>query len=171
MRKPVLLTIVLLCTIIPLVRGESKTETLTLKFSQTDFSIVTNADGTTSIEDLSGKGYYLSSQAPGVPFFSESYAIPKGYVYKSHSLSTTQSAIKSPVTLAENPTPIPVSSQAVPIRSYVATSSVQQTSPIYPASPCKYIETSDYSKSSVLHLKFLHSTTYLTPKVCISSPR
>lgn len=144
---------------------------VSLKFSKSEFSFVTNSNGSLIIKsDKYTFGYASDVNEPGLPLVPINVRVPNGGVYDSFSVTQSKTKIFDGVNVAANPTPVPTNViDTIPIKQ------VKYANSCYPKENVQFIEESNFDGYSVV--RFLvcpfefdnqSKSLYLNDSICLN---
>lgn len=122
-------------------------QTVTLNFSEDDFSFSNNEKGHLIIisKNLAS---YPSVDKPGLPIFSTDIAISGGEQYVASNPVFTKRLIRSNVEVAHSPRPLPTNGSIPPAEDPEIS---YNTNASYPAATCEYVTTTTWGDINVVH--------------------
>lgn len=124
-----------------------RTQKFNMDFSESDYTYSYNANGELIISSTKELFSFPETDDPGLPLLSKEFAVKGGSLYKSSSVNISRHLVRSNVTLAPCPLPIPTNAdpQALPERT------ASYPAGVYPASSCRYATSTSWGGISVLH--------------------
>ena len=131
--------------------GNASTETTTypISFSLEDFSFEDDENGCVHILAPELEAVYSESNVPGLPLLSYSVAIDGNAMYLSSNPRYTKRLVKSNVTIAQSPIPIPTNSSSLSIPLLPCSYPLA----VYPSSNCQYAIASEWENVKILHFQ------------------
>jgi hypothetical protein len=127
----------------------SNTESITVSFSEEDFTISANTSGALIITSSLNNVGYPEIENPGLPILSTEIAIPIGKIYKAYDFQYTKRLIRSNTTIANSPTPVQTDMLDSADDTSEQLSSYSEEE--YPISNCQYVCTTKWNGSTIVH--------------------
>ena len=146
MIRRILIVLVVLCVPIGIINAQ-ETKKITLSFSETDFPLHYNEDGSVSVTNTGGKTaiFKEDESLPGLPYVPINVLVPPNAAFSNVECTFTKRRIKQDVELTQNPKSVPtnVVTQTQPV-------TLPYPDAIYPASNAEFTGTNIMDGSTLM---------------------
>lgn len=128
------------------VEATAMTETFNINYNESDFTFTEDEEGNLHISTVKYPASYKSDE-PAIPYISADFAVKGGSKYESSSFTISKRLIRTNITLAQSPLPVPTN---IEYKSPVSREVIYLPG-TYPDTNCQYVTFSDWGNIGTVH--------------------